>query len=143
MGDMADMLIEQGFEMMMDGDDAWDYPESNHSNLKTCKYCGATGFHWVDTEGGWRLADYSGKLHNCWGKEKPPFKQSVNRSVREGKAIATRCPVCGDEYGMSPGTGDWVVRLSTLFLREGQGHKHQSNTMSAHRLKLVPRFSTS
>jgi uncharacterized OB-fold protein len=106
MGDMADMLIEQGFEMMMDGDDAWDYPESNHSNLKTCKYCGATGFHWVDTEGGWRLADYSGKLHNCWGKEKPPFKQSVNRSVREGKAIATRCPVCGDEYGMSPGTGD-------------------------------------
>lgn len=104
MGEMADMLIEQGLDMMLDGDDAWDYPPVKD---KTCKYCGESGFHWTDTRNGWRLADHKGHLHNCWDKTKERTRVKTNDlNAKRNQAIATRCPVCGDEYGMSPGTGD-------------------------------------
>lgn len=30
-----------------------------------CKYCGARGLRWVETQLGWRLADESGARHVC------------------------------------------------------------------------------
>jgi len=33
--------------------------------FKTCRYCGTGGFHWEETERGWRLFDAGGNMHLC------------------------------------------------------------------------------
>lgn len=33
--------------------------------LKVCRYCGQRGLHWIEIEGGWRLAEGIGKIHSC------------------------------------------------------------------------------
>lgn len=59
MGDMADALIEAGYEQMFD---QWFEP---YDHDRTCKYCGAFALHWEQINIGWRLHDVHGKIHNC------------------------------------------------------------------------------
>ncbi len=71
MGDHADDLIFQGFEMMLEGDDFAGY-----TGDVTCKFCGKTGFEWVQTEVGWRLMKDL-VVHECWKRDGfDPFKEN-------------------------------------------------------------------
>lgn len=62
MGDMADMINECGFD-----EDDWENERALH-DVK-CKYCGKSGFQWInigsDIEPKWRLADQHMKWHFC------------------------------------------------------------------------------
>ncbi len=31
----------------------------------TCRYCGRSGYHWVKTDTGRRLATHAGRIHSC------------------------------------------------------------------------------
>ena len=107
MGDMADMLIEQGFDMMLDGE--CDPYDGGYSEPRTvCKFCKKRELHWEETGSGWRLFNSSGVMHSCNShKAKPAIRRTPELQRKlEGQAIANRCPHCGDEYGMSFGTGD-------------------------------------
>jgi len=59
MGDMADMLMIQGYEMWLDG----ELDESPRSDL-ICKYCGAKYFWWGIHNEKWRLFNDEG-VHLC------------------------------------------------------------------------------
>jgi len=68
MGDMADMLIEQGFEQMADGD-TWGEPRSRRS--LRCRQCGKTPLNWRMILDIWVMFEKSGKVHTCGGYEPP------------------------------------------------------------------------
>jgi hypothetical protein len=62
MGDMADMLIEQGFANLFDGiEDA----VSGEPFTRACKYCDERDLHWRHLAEGWRLFNYEGVIHSC------------------------------------------------------------------------------
>jgi len=58
MGDMADMLIEQGFQNMIDGMDEEPW-------TRACKYCDERDLHWRQLAEGWRLFNDLGEMHSC------------------------------------------------------------------------------
>lgn len=76
MGDMADLVIEQG---MAEDDYRADHPEEFEDEncdmppnprrfvpkLKVCRNCGKGGFHWQKAPTGWRLFDKNNQIHNC------------------------------------------------------------------------------
>ena len=68
MGDIADDIIDMGYECM-----SWP-SRSRHKATRyhTCKHCGKNGLTWVDTDNGWLLGDKDGNIHNCRDN---PFKR--------------------------------------------------------------------
>ncbi len=53
MGEMADLFSN-------------DYMNEESDHDVQCKYCKRWGFYWVElSNGSWRLATSTGKLHNC------------------------------------------------------------------------------
>ena len=100
MGDMADYALEQVMDAEEDRfrfcsggmgeQEAYDLgiidelgyynhppmfaqPTASRS-CKSCKYCGKTKLHWVDTNNGGRLANFDGEIHNC---EQHKFEEST------------------------------------------------------------------
>jgi hypothetical protein len=75
MGDAADYLIEHGFDALAQGDEDFDdfdedarFGTVDGQHIKTgvtCRYCGATKLHWVNTDSRWRLAGDDGEIHSC------------------------------------------------------------------------------
>ncbi len=65
MGDMADMAIEQGFQMMLDGGEEPFVLAPRIPRRKSCKYCGMMGLHWMQFRELWRLVDKEGEQHTC------------------------------------------------------------------------------
>jgi hypothetical protein len=59
MGDIADMLFEQGLQEMIDGE------LNGPPSPVYCKYCKRDGFHWDLTDTGWRLITITGRIHSC------------------------------------------------------------------------------
>lgn len=80
MGDMADMLIEQGIAEMTDQDyepdlyDRRDYDRFVHHPMTVrttqCKYCHTVMLRWTQTDAGWRLQTLKGNIHSCKAYEK-------------------------------------------------------------------------
>lgn len=68
MGDMADMLIEQGFGQLADGD-VWGEP-SVRKTLR-CRQCGKTPLDWRKILDIWVMFEKNGKVHMCCGYEPP------------------------------------------------------------------------
>ena len=64
MGDEADWIIDN--YMYEDDDPEWQDEElgSYTPNKPCCKYCGKTGFKWVNKDNKWRLYD-GDKPHFC------------------------------------------------------------------------------
>lgn len=64
---MADMYAD----MWLDGADwdeqiGWINPWGGRANCNIkCKYCGRGGYHWKQTEQGWRLFTSNGRMHSC------------------------------------------------------------------------------
>lgn len=65
MGDMADMLIEQGMEQWLDDNADGMGHEPNPPAFITCRYCKTRGLEWGDLDGKWRLFTGKGELHAC------------------------------------------------------------------------------
>jgi hypothetical protein len=97
-GDIADMLIEQGIAQMTDQDYE---PESNgfyrayfkQDRTSRCKYCGTGNLKWHN-DGGWRMLDDEGEPHSCQeyrdakGIEEPdpnPFNDSEPDPGQDGE----------------------------------------------------------
>lgn len=59
MGDMADMLIEQGFNNYLDG------IEEGEPFRRACKFCDERDLHWECTNDKWRLFNDLGQVHDC------------------------------------------------------------------------------
>lgn len=86
MGEYADMALDAGFDQW-GADEPDDYVWSGTlrrkrlPKLKTCRRCGMEGLHWGNTEGGWRLFEYSGFMtsteHECPSVGTP---QGVNQT---------------------------------------------------------------
>lgn len=55
---MASYYFEQGLQSYLSGED-------EESDIVRCKFCNRDGFHWEETEKGWRLATETGRLHIC------------------------------------------------------------------------------
>ena len=50
----------------------WDDDEQEPEDFSvTCKYCGASGFEWVELKEGWRLINSDGDVHSCPRKSNP------------------------------------------------------------------------
>lgn len=121
MGDMADMLIEQGFEQWMDGEGYEDEPLA--PSFKTCRYCGKGGFHWESHDDKWRLCDSKG-VHRCTTKSLPvPPKprvitDPVEKAFRAGHeagytaCLAETCPDVGMSMSVSVGEA-YLAHLKT------------------------------
>lgn len=62
MGDIADDHINRMMDAMPD---AWH--RSPAPRIVECRNCGKGGFHWEQTDEGWRLAGRNGLLHKCDG----------------------------------------------------------------------------
>lgn len=60
MGDMADMLIEQGIQNMLDG-----IEDGEGFWTRACKYCDERDLHWRQLPEGWRLFNDLGVMHTC------------------------------------------------------------------------------
>lgn len=110
MGDMADMLIEQGFDMMIDGDmeDEYSGPWGSRSFFAprqdiVCKYCKEGGMHWGYGPGGWRLFTDEDELHGCLGRVfQEPKQHKPKQRRRKAVGLFTRNPIYvsdrGDEF---------------------------------------------
>lgn len=59
MGDMADMLIEQGIQNMLDG------IEEPEPFTRACKFCDERDLHWRQLPEGYRLFNDAGEMHHC------------------------------------------------------------------------------
>lgn len=59
MGDMADMLIEQGFANLFEG------IEDGEPFTRACKFCDERNLHWRQLAEGWRLFNDLGEMHSC------------------------------------------------------------------------------
>lgn len=59
MGDMADFIILECIEFRA------EFPAGEPPLSRTCRYCNKGGYHWFETERGWRLCDDGGKTHEC------------------------------------------------------------------------------
>jgi hypothetical protein len=92
MGDMAEMYAD----MWMDGcewddDVGWFNPFGGrvNKNIK-CKYCGRMGFHWKQTEQGWRLFTDNGRVHACKKYKQPElFKGEIMPKIH-GKPLKVK-----------------------------------------------------
>lgn len=90
MGDMADMLIEQGFEQWLDDNADGMGHEPNPPAFITCRYCKTRGLEWGDLDGKWRLFTGKGELHACKVRPLPPspkprvIMDPVERAFRAG-----------------------------------------------------------
>lgn len=49
----------------MDQRDSFEAEGYEPEEDKTCRYCGTSGFHWEETDRGWRLHDAGGNVHLC------------------------------------------------------------------------------
>lgn len=77
MGDIADMLIDQAMEEMLDGERDFDdprgyYPAPKKRQPTQCKYCKALDVEWKETSKGWRMFDHGGLRHDCSASRKAP-----------------------------------------------------------------------
>ena len=83
MGDMADMVIEDIIDDMVNEND-WDYDYTDHivfvhTPIK-CRFCGRSTYHWAQLEdGSWRLHTPTGRLHKCskWSPTKEVNPQTI------------------------------------------------------------------
>jgi hypothetical protein len=80
MGDMSDMILEQG----------WDDPfgdEDDQPSFVTCRYCKRSGFEWGVVDGKWRLHTPAGKLHVCKVKPlpQPPKSKIITDPVEKAR----------------------------------------------------------
>jgi hypothetical protein len=68
MGDIADMLIDRGFEELADGD-TWGEPGPRRT--LRCRQCGKTPLNWRKILDIWVMFEKNGKVHTCCGYEPP------------------------------------------------------------------------
>lgn len=106
MGDMADMMIEQGIAQISDPDydpelDCADWVAGGIAyTYKTtrCKYCRTPRLNWVDKDGKWRLYRQDGEVHSC-------------KQYRDAKQAERECPdpdpFNGDEGPDPAQLGEW------------------------------------
>lgn len=69
------------------GEDRASYSPTNQTN-KVCKFCGKTRLKWIKTEDGWRLGDYTSKIHICPNKPLTTKSKEVvnyNESYKQSK----------------------------------------------------------
>lgn len=134
MGDMADMLIEQGFDMMIDGDmeDEYSGPWGSRYSYAprddlVCKYCQTGGMHWSYGPGGWRLFTHRGELHSCLKvKPKTTTQKPSITARRKTVGLFTRNPIYvsdrGDEFQLED-------MAPSHLLNAIRHHKDQINTL--------------
>lgn len=72
MGDMADWIIDNGYDEWMDFDpETYGMPDFDDAQVFpgpkrfSCKYCHKTGLVWRQFENGWRLTNDDGSIHKC------------------------------------------------------------------------------
>ncbi len=129
MGDIADMLIDQGFEQLADGDDlGYPYEYPYERKRLRCKGCGKKNLEWRRIYNRWTIMEIDGGVHTCH-KYSPSIE--VLKVLAEEVTKKTKEDVFWNLFEKAKGRGGLtqlinivsdndLVDLYTAFVRDDQ-----------------------